>query len=110
MKLPHNKNIFIPRKKLTEYLLSEIHPIGSSKAKFFRKLGFNETNIDELVKSLSKIAQSGDVKEVRKLIYGVNYSFDGKMKTPTGKTTVVRTVWFIKAEGNKPSFVTAYPV
>ena len=110
MKLPYNKNVFISRKKLTEYLLSEIHPVGSSKAKFFRKLGFSETNVDELVEFLSKIAQSGDVREVRKLIYGINYSVEGKMKTPSGRTVVVRTIWFIKKGENRPSFVTAYPV
>ena len=40
-----------------------MHPVGSAKARFFRKLGFNESNVDELEKALFKIAKSDDVQE-----------------------------------------------
>lgn len=110
MKLPNRKNISISKEKLTTYLLSETHPVGSSKAKFFRGLGFDETNLDTLKQSLSKVAQTGDVKEVRELFYGINYAIDGAIETPSRKTVRVTTVWFIKTGRKTPSFVTAYPV
>ena len=66
MKLPYRKNVSIPKEKLTKYLLSETHSVGSSKAKFFRGLGFDETNLNALRQSLSKIAQQGEIKEVSK--------------------------------------------
>ncbi|MBI4084847.1 MAG: hypothetical protein HY431_02975 [Candidatus Levybacteria bacterium] len=110
MKLPYRKNVSIPREKLTKYLLSETHPVGSSKAKFFRSLGFDETNVDKLTESFSRISQASDVKEVRKLFYGINYVIDGTMETPSGKTVTITTVWFIKTGQNEPRFVTAYPV
>ena len=110
MKLPSHKKAYVPKGKITDYILSESHPVGSSKAKFFRGLGFDETNVDKLVKSLLRIAQENDVKNVRKFSYGTNYTLEGRIKTPIGKNVEIVTVWFIKIEKNRPSFVTAYPV
>lgn len=110
MTLPHHKNAYVPKEKLTKYLLSETHPVGSSKARFFRSLGFNETNIDELTKAFLKISQENDVKETRKLLYGINYVVEGKIETSSRRMASITTVWFIKTGKNKPRFVTAYPV
>lgn len=110
MKLPYRKNASIPREKLTKYLLSETHPVGSSKARFFRSLGFDETNIDKLIEWLLKISQKNNVKEARNLLYGINYVINGKMETPSGKIVMITTVWFVKTGQNRPRFVTAYPV
>lgn len=110
MKLPYSKNIVIPKEKLTKYILSETHPVGSSKARLFRELGFDETNLDTLKQSLSKVAKTGEVKEVRELSYGINYAINGTIETPSGKTIRVTTVWFIKTGRKTPSFVTTYPV
>ena len=40
MKLPRSLEAIVPERKLTGYLLSETHPVGRAKAKFFRALGF----------------------------------------------------------------------
>jgi len=77
MKLPNRKKAYVPKKKLTDYILSESHPVGSSKAKFFRGLGFDETNIDKLAKSLLRIAKENDLKNVRKFSYGTKLYFRG---------------------------------
>lgn len=110
MKLPNNKNALVSKEKLTDYLLSETHPVGSAKAKFFRKLGFNESNVRHLEKSLLKIAKTNDIKNTREFAYGINYVINGIIRTPTGKTVTVVTVWFVKQNQSRPSFVTAYPV
>lgn len=110
MKLPFRKNAYIPKEKLTEYLLSETHPVGGSKAKFFRGLGFNERNVDKLAKSLLRIAKTNDVKEIREFVYGINYVIEGIIETPRGRTVNIKTVWFTKTLESRPSFVTAYPV
>lgn len=110
MKLPNSNNAIIPKEKLTDYILSETHPVGSSKAKYFRGLGFNEANVEQLAKLLLHIAQTSDVKNVRKFAYGTNYTVEGAIETPTGKVVYITTVWFIKTEKSRPSFVTAYPV
>ena len=110
MKLPFRKNALIPRNKLTKYLLSETHLLGKFKAKLFRSLGFNETNVDILEESLLSIAQSNDIKEEISFQYGTKYIIDGKIETPNGKIVKIRTVWIIEEGEKKPRFVTAYRV
>ena len=110
MKLPNSSKAIIPKEKLIDYLLSESHPVGSSKAKFFRGLGFDEKNIDQLAKLLLQIGKSNNIKNVRKFTYGTNYMIEGIIETPVGKTVRIITVWFTKTEKSRPSFVTAYPV
>ena len=40
-----SKEVFkIPVAKIKEYLLSETHIVGKSKAKFFQAVGFNKSN------------------------------------------------------------------
>lgn len=110
MKLPYRAKAYVAKEKLTKYLLSETHPVGSSKARLFRSLGFDKTNTDKLTESFLKISRENDVKETRILLYSINYVVDGKMETPSGKTIMITTVWFIKTGQNRPRFVTAYPV
>ena len=52
MNLENKEQAYIPVAKLLDYLLSETHPVGKSKAKYFRSLGFNETNIGSLKQGL----------------------------------------------------------
>lgn len=57
MKLPLRETAYIPKEKLTDYILSETHADGKLKAKLFRKFGFNEANVSLLEKLLLNIAQ-----------------------------------------------------
>ncbi|KKQ75411.1 MAG: hypothetical protein US96_C0011G0009 [Candidatus Woesebacteria bacterium GW2011_GWB1_38_5b] len=110
MKLSNSKNVSISKNKLINYLLSETHPVGSSKAKFFRKLGFNNSNVDILIESFTDIAQSNEIKESRKLPYGTNYVVNGIIDSPSGKKVKISTVWFVEKEEGNPRFITAYPL
>lgn len=110
MKLPYNKHAFIKEEKLSKYLLSEEHDVGKHKAKLFRKIGFDKDNEKELKRSLIKIAQSKDVKEVIPCQFGVKYVIDDYIKTPVGKVVKMRTVWIIESKKRKPYLVTALPV
>lgn len=77
MEFPNRENVYIPLSKLKDYLLSETHSVGKSKAKLLRSLGFNEMNIDMLMQGLISIAHSGDIKEVLSSPHGVNISLMG---------------------------------
>lgn len=110
MKLPNSRNAYVSKEKLVDYILSATHPVGSAKAKFFRGLGFDESNVRKLEKLLLQIAKTNEVKEVKENVYGTNYVVQGKLKTPSGKIVTIATVWFVQTNKNKPSFVTAYPV
>ncbi|MCK5329682.1 MAG: hypothetical protein KAR36_13855 [Candidatus Latescibacteria bacterium] len=110
MKLPNRKSAYISPRKLHDYLLSETHSVGRWKARFFRALGFDETNADMLKQSLIALAHSEEIKDVVLSEYGTKYIIEGSLQTPAGIRVQVRTVWIIEAEQDHPRFVTAYPV
>jgi len=109
MKLPNRDKAYISPEKLTDYLLSETHPVGKSKAKFLRSVGFNESNMDVLEQCLILIAQSNEVIETTETLHGVKYVIDGEIQTPNGGTAQLRTIWIIDFVKDMPRFVTAYP-
>ncbi len=110
MKLQNREYAYIPLAKLLDYLLSETHPVGKSKAKYFRSLGFNETNINLLKEGLLAIARSEDVKEAISSSHGVKYVIDGTLQTPSGAFIRVRTIWVIDKDMERPRFITTYPI
>ena len=100
----------MPKEKLTGYLLSETHEGGRSKAKFFRSVGFNESNVYLLEKSLLEIAKSEELKNIIESVHGIKYVIDGKINTPSTKVVKVRTVWILEPNQKTPRFITTYPV
>ncbi|MBI5042377.1 MAG: hypothetical protein HZC10_00770 [Nitrospirae bacterium] len=110
MKLQKSEYAYVPLAKLLDYLLSETHPVGKSKAKYFRSLGFNETNINLLKEGLLAIASSEDVKEAISSLHGVKYVIDGMLQTPTGVFIKLRTIWIIDKDMEHPRFITTYPI
>lgn len=109
MKLPYRNNAYIPPKKLVAYLLSQSHAVGKSKAKFFRKYGFNETNITRLEQGLLRIAHTEEVTEIIPSPHGIKYIVEGTLNTPRGINVHTRTVWMIETGEQNPRFITAYP-
>ncbi len=109
MKLPNREHAYVTRSKLKDYLLSESHVVGRSKAKFLRLFGFNISNIVLLEKGLIKIAQTHEIREVILTPHGKKYIIDGLLNTPVNRFVKVRTVWIVDKNQDKPRFVTAYP-
>src|SRR3989344_2251497 len=99
MKLPYRKNAVIKRTKIIDYLLSLTHADGKSKAKFFRGIGFNETNIEHFENALLKIGKSYEVVKIdeEKAEFAIKYTIDGLLDAPNGKKYKVRTGWAVKA-------------
>ena len=110
MHLPNRKKAYIPISKLKDYLLSETHSVGKSKAKFLRSVGFNETNTHLLKQGLINIAHSQGIKEAVPSPHGIKYIIDGLLQTPADGSIKVRTVWIIDRDQERPRFVTAYPI
>ena len=109
MKLTNSASAYIQPNKLTGYLLSKTHPIGKTKAKFFRGLGFDETNVELLERELLTIARAQAVYDIMETIHGKKYIIIGPIETPTGKTVTVLTVWIVDNGEDIPRFVTARP-
>ena len=110
MKLQNKEYAYVPLAKLLDYLLSGTHPVGKSKAKYLRSLGFNETNLNLLKEGLLGIARLEDVKEVISSLYGVKYVIDGTLQTPIGVFIKLRTILIIDKDMERPRFITAYPI
>lgn len=109
MHLPYRSNAYIPATKLTEYLLSETHPLGKAKARFFRSFGFDETNLDVFEQGLLAVAQEQEIQEVKRSPYGAKYVIEGILPTPSGLSVSIRTVWILETGEVRPRFVTAHP-
>jgi hypothetical protein len=109
MKLPASESAYVPREKITEYLLSLTHPVGHTKALFFRKFGYNESNIEAFEEALLTIARNDDVVEIETKPYGVKYILEGSVKSPLNIIANIRTVWIVEADHTRPRFITAYP-
>ena len=82
MRLPNAEGAQVDPKKLKEYLLSESHPVGRSKAKFFHGMGFDESNFDVLGEGLIGIAQTEEIVEAEPSPHGTIYIVDGFITTP----------------------------
>lgn len=110
MELPNKENAYVDLEKIRDYLISEKHAVGKSKAKLFRSFGYNEGNVNLLIAGLVSIVKAEKIKEAIPTEYGVKYIIDGKLKTPDGRLLEIRTVWIINKGEEKPRFVTAYPL
>lgn len=110
MRLPNAGRAQVDRDKLEHYLVSQSHPIGRSKARFFRGVGFDESNLAILQQALIGIASAEEIVETIASAYGTKYIVDGSITTPSGDQVRLRTVWIIEQGRDRPRFVTAYPI
>ena len=110
MELPNKSHAYVSISKIADYLLSETHIVGRSKARFFRSFGFDETNVNQFKHGLIHIAQTESVAEITETIYGKKYAIDGVLETPSGNMIRLRTVWIIETGDDIPKLVTAYPL
>lgn len=110
MKLPNYEKAYIPEQKLNEYLLSETHAVGKSKAKYFRAIGYDEANSKQLGEALTDIAKLYEIVQEVATSYGTKYIVDGQLLIPDGSPVRVRTIWIVESADDSPRFVTAYPV
>jgi hypothetical protein len=109
MLLPNRENAYLPTEKLTKYLLSQSHPVGQSKARFFAQYGFHAGNADVLREVLLGIARNNDVVYCEDKPFGRHYIIDGDIVSPSGTIIRIRTAWILEADSIAPRFVTAFP-
>jgi hypothetical protein len=109
VKLPNSDVATIPDQKLRRYLLDEEHPVGGSKARFFKELGFSSDDVQKLRESLLGIARSEEAREVASS-HGMKYIVDGDVRSLSGERSArIRTVWLLEPGQTVPRFITAYP-
>ncbi|WP_205879100.1 DUF6883 domain-containing protein [Leptolyngbya sp. BC1307] len=109
MQLPNSAQAYVQPRKLTEYLLSKTHAVGKAKAKFFRGLGFNETNLIDLEQALLNLARTQAIYETIETVHGLKYVIIGSIDTPSGISVTILSVWIVDTGENSPRFITARP-
>ncbi len=109
MKLPYADKAVVPERKLRDYLLSDAHPVGRFKARFFAAVGFRMGNLKEFQEALLEIGKSGEVLEEHETPYGTKYMVPGVLTGSRSCSAEVITVWFIPTDGAAPRLVTVYP-
>jgi hypothetical protein len=108
LQIPFAEQAVIDQDKLVDYLLNPSHPDGQGKARFFAHLGFNRERPDELRTALRELALSVEVVE-RDSLYGRKFVGTGTLRSPSGPTGRVTTVWIMLDGQPPPRLVTAYP-
>ena len=109
MLLPNADLAEIDPQKLHGYLLSETHPVGRFKARFFAALGYAAERWQELEADLRIQHVTQDAQPGESLLEGQVFTIRAILKGPNGQSAVVLSVSFIAAAGGAPRFVTAYP-
>lgn len=109
MTLPNASSARVEFEKVTGYLLSEAHPVGKAKARFFQRLGFHVSRPEELLAGLLRLAREGEVLDQEATVFGTKYVVDGTLEGPSGVSAPVRTIWILERESVAPRLVTAYP-
>lgn len=110
MKLPNHGNVAVSKRKVTNYLLSDVHSNGRHKAVLFKRFGFTADRPDVLQAALQEHAKQHDVAKIEKSPFGTRYVIEGILMAPDGRTPMVRTIWFIELGQPMPRFMTAYPL
>jgi hypothetical protein len=109
VRLPNGEKASVPQAKLSGYLLSETHPVGKSKARLLRSLGFHDNNLEALASELLSLAKKGEVVVAEPSLYGIKYVVEGMINTPSGRTVRLRSVWLLEKNSIAPRLITAYP-
>jgi hypothetical protein len=109
MILPGADQAIIPEEKLRDYLTSTTHPIGRFKPSFFRSLGYNDKNWQELDVAFRSQHLPLDAHEEEPTSYGRKSTITGTLAGPDAGEATVTSVWVIRTGEDVPRFVTAYP-
>jgi hypothetical protein len=109
-KLPNANIAVIPESKIVDYLLSDKHRVGKSKAAFFKSFGFSHEWWQELKDALHQHVLKNSLAEIEQTLYGMRYIVDGDLQAPDGSFLCIRSVCFVRTGEMAPTFITAHPL
>ena len=108
-RLPGFHHAQIDRSKLSEYLLSDVHPVGRSKELFFRLQGYSRRDPARLEQDLRDLIGRTDAVLAGSSEYGTKYLVSGSLDSPAGRSPRILSIWIVLTGERRPRFVTAYP-
>lgn len=107
-KLPGADRSRVDREKVVDYLLEPAKSRG--KAAFFVASGFSVDRWEAFADALKRHGATHAVSSVVESLWGIRYSVDGPLDTPSGRTPQVRTVWIVERGADAPRLITAHPL
>jgi hypothetical protein len=110
MRVPNADSAAVPEAKIRDYLLSQDHPVGQDKARFFKRFGFSLELWQELAAALLLHIADNDYARTVPAAEGQRYIIEAPLPTPDGRTPWVRSVWTIDWGTTTPRLLTAYPL
>lgn len=108
MMLPRRTSVEIDERKVRDYLLSEDHPVGRFKARFFAALGFTADDVPAFTGEIRRMAATHDVASAEETDFGWMYTVVGELRGPKG-TASVKTVWIQEHGSPVVRLVTVIP-
>ena len=105
--LPRVANAILDDRKITQYLLSTVHPTGASKAKFFISFGFSPGWAE--LKRIAEPSASNPVTNQASNPFGQKFEVSCSLVAPDGRNPCIISVWIIEPPDPNPRFITAYP-
>ena len=103
-KLPNAAQAWVPREKMTAYLLNSSLQHGQD----FIAMGYHSGNLETLERDLIFVGQTYPVDDIRDLPDGLGYGMQGNVVIPSGQIRTIRTAWLIPTDGSRPRLITAY--
>jgi len=110
MYLPNKEKAKVAIDKITDYLLSNSHPVGKHKATFFVSIGFKIDQPEILQEALRQIPGNYVVTETASTQFGRKFIIDGNIVAPNHRSYLLRTVWMIENNTDTAYLITAYPI
>jgi uncharacterized protein DUF6883 len=108
VKLPNGEHAIVEDRKVIEYMLNPLHPVGGPKAHLFNTLlGFNASNWQVLRDSLVRAAKDEEAIEGRASPFGQKYELRFQM-TGKRRSYTILSIWIIPVGESNPRLVTAY--
>ena len=102
-----NKAVIDPR-KLTEYALNPLHPVGKHKARVFESaLGYNQSNYEGLLGQIRSGVMTNQAIPGEVNAFGARFTVDIPVTGPGG-SAVVRTGWIYTGDATVPSLATLF--
>ena len=87
--LPRVANAILDDRKINQYLLSTVHPIGAAKAKFFMSFGFSPANWAELKSALLNHPMNNPVTSQTRNPFGQKFEVSCSLVAPDGRNPCI---------------------
>ncbi|MFC4839100.1 DUF6883 domain-containing protein [Bradyrhizobium sp. GCM10023182] len=108
IRIPNGERATVDIRKIEDYCLNPLHPHGRHKARVFRHaLDLQRGDAQWLRDALLDAAASGDASETTADRWGSRWRMDVLLSRHR-KQAPVRSAWIIRADDDRPTFVTCW--